>query len=174
MCRSPRLIAAYRGLPRLRVPRHPPHALARLTTLAPVASRARALSRSAVLHRTPTKHQLKRVGTNQCRRGFASHDRSAAPTAEHPASPQSITCQTALATKQVADREQEINCSPLISQCQRENLLRSTSASITKGREEYSPRAVIATPKNPDGAMARVPTGVPRTPEAACPGQELG
>ena len=32
VCRSPWLIAAYRGLPRLRVPRHPPHAFARLTT----------------------------------------------------------------------------------------------------------------------------------------------
>jgi hypothetical protein len=31
VCRSPWLIAAYHGLPRLRVPRHPPHALARLT-----------------------------------------------------------------------------------------------------------------------------------------------
>src|SRR3954453_11253993 len=32
VCHSPRLIAAYHGLPRLRVPRHPPHAFARLTT----------------------------------------------------------------------------------------------------------------------------------------------
>ena len=32
MCRSPRLIAAYHGLHRLRVPRHPPHAFSRLTT----------------------------------------------------------------------------------------------------------------------------------------------
>ena len=32
MCPSPRLFAAYRGLPRLCVPRHPPHAFARLTT----------------------------------------------------------------------------------------------------------------------------------------------
>ena len=32
VCRSPELIAAYHGLPRLRVPRHPPHAFARLTT----------------------------------------------------------------------------------------------------------------------------------------------
>jgi hypothetical protein len=31
VCSSPRLIAAYRGLPRLRVPRHPPHAFCRLT-----------------------------------------------------------------------------------------------------------------------------------------------
>src|SRR5438477_12061479 len=32
VCRSPELIAAYHGLPRLRVPRHPPHAFTRLTT----------------------------------------------------------------------------------------------------------------------------------------------
>jgi hypothetical protein len=32
VCASPELFAAYRGLPRLRVPRHPPHAFARLTT----------------------------------------------------------------------------------------------------------------------------------------------
>jgi hypothetical protein len=32
VCASPELFAAYRGLPRLRVPRHPPHALVRLTT----------------------------------------------------------------------------------------------------------------------------------------------
>ena len=31
VCRSPELFAAYRGLPRLRVPRHPPHAFCRLT-----------------------------------------------------------------------------------------------------------------------------------------------
>src|SRR2546423_13273975 len=33
VCRSPELFAAYRGLPRLRVPRHPPHAFVRLTTI---------------------------------------------------------------------------------------------------------------------------------------------
>jgi hypothetical protein len=32
VCRSPELIAAYHGLHRLRVPRHPPHAFTRLTT----------------------------------------------------------------------------------------------------------------------------------------------
>ena len=32
VCRSPKLIAAYHGLHRLRVPRHPPHAFTRLTT----------------------------------------------------------------------------------------------------------------------------------------------
>ena len=32
VCHSPWLIAAYHGLPRLRVPRHPPHAFTRLTT----------------------------------------------------------------------------------------------------------------------------------------------
>ena len=32
VCRSPELIAAYRALPRLRVPRHPPLAFARVTT----------------------------------------------------------------------------------------------------------------------------------------------
>jgi hypothetical protein len=32
VCASPELFAAYRGLPRLRVPRHPPHAFVRLTT----------------------------------------------------------------------------------------------------------------------------------------------
>ena len=34
VCHSPELFAAYRGLPRLRVPRHPPHAVVRLTTIA--------------------------------------------------------------------------------------------------------------------------------------------
>src|SRR5215213_4638140 len=33
VCRSPALFAAYRALPRLRVPRHPPLAFARLTTI---------------------------------------------------------------------------------------------------------------------------------------------
>ena len=44
VCASPELFAAYRGLPRLRVPRHPPHAFARLTTssLRRRPSRARA------------------------------------------------------------------------------------------------------------------------------------
>ena len=42
VCRSPELIAAYHGLPRLRVPRHSPHAFARLTTQL-VSSRARAI-----------------------------------------------------------------------------------------------------------------------------------
>ena len=31
VCRSPKLIAAYRGLHRLYVPRHPPHTFVRLT-----------------------------------------------------------------------------------------------------------------------------------------------
>jgi hypothetical protein len=31
VCRSPELIAAYRGLHRLYVPRHPPHTFVRLT-----------------------------------------------------------------------------------------------------------------------------------------------
>src|SRR6187551_2947542 len=42
VCRSPWLLAAYRGLPRLRVPRHPPRAFARLTTTTRSPSRARA------------------------------------------------------------------------------------------------------------------------------------
>ena len=42
MCSSPWLIAAYRGLHRLPVPRHPPHAFARLTTSS-CSSRARAI-----------------------------------------------------------------------------------------------------------------------------------
>ena len=33
MCHSPELLAAYHGLHRLRVPRHPPHAFLRLTTI---------------------------------------------------------------------------------------------------------------------------------------------
>jgi hypothetical protein len=33
VCRSPELIAAYHGLHRLRVPRHSPHALIRLTQI---------------------------------------------------------------------------------------------------------------------------------------------
>lgn len=45
VCRSPWLIAAYHGLHRLRVPRHPPHALARLTTYSLVqAEHARSTS----------------------------------------------------------------------------------------------------------------------------------
>ena len=43
VCRSPWLIAAYHGLPRLRVPRHSPHAFARLTTKLCVSSKARAI-----------------------------------------------------------------------------------------------------------------------------------
>ena len=35
VCHSPELLAAYHGLPRLRVPRHPPHAFSRLTTKSP-------------------------------------------------------------------------------------------------------------------------------------------
>src|SRR5215208_2491324 len=48
VCRSPWLIAAYHGLHRLCVPRHPPHAIARLTTkeidVASVAQRFRRFS----------------------------------------------------------------------------------------------------------------------------------
>ena len=46
VCRSPWLIAAYRGLHRLRVPRHPPHAFSRLTTKS--AKQTNALIRSAI------------------------------------------------------------------------------------------------------------------------------
>ena len=46
VCDSPELFAAYRGLPRLRVPRHPPHAFARLTTPPRQAEHARSTSRS--------------------------------------------------------------------------------------------------------------------------------
>ena len=46
VCGSPELFAAYRGLPRLRVPRHPPHAFARLTTPPRQAEHARSTSRS--------------------------------------------------------------------------------------------------------------------------------
>ncbi len=41
VCRSPRLIAAYRALHRLRVPRHPRLAFARLTTICDPAEHAR-------------------------------------------------------------------------------------------------------------------------------------
>jgi hypothetical protein len=41
VCGSPWLIAAYHGLPRLRVPRHPPHTFARLTTSVDQAEHAR-------------------------------------------------------------------------------------------------------------------------------------
>ena len=43
VCRSPWLIAAYHGLHRLRVPRHPPHAFVCLTTYSSKTSRARAI-----------------------------------------------------------------------------------------------------------------------------------
>ena len=49
MCSSPALFAAYRGLPRLRVPRHPPHALARLTTYACQAEHARSTTSDTIL-----------------------------------------------------------------------------------------------------------------------------
>jgi hypothetical protein len=45
VCRSPKLIAAYHGLHRLRVPRHPPHAFTRLTTTICSPSRAPTNSR---------------------------------------------------------------------------------------------------------------------------------
>ena len=47
VCRSPELIAAYRGLHRLYVPRHPPHTFVRLT-LSQLSSKARALERVSV------------------------------------------------------------------------------------------------------------------------------
>ena len=49
MCGSPELFAAYRGLPRLRVPRHPPYAFARLTTL-PVKQSTRDLLCAVARH----------------------------------------------------------------------------------------------------------------------------
>ena len=49
MCASPRLIAAYRGLHRLRIPRHPPHALVCLTTKF-VAKQSTRLHRSFLLY----------------------------------------------------------------------------------------------------------------------------
>ena len=67
VCRSPKLIAAYHGLRRLRVPRHPPHAFARLTTNP--SSRARAIYNDVIslifvrcdagfkAHLIPTKRQ---------------------------------------------------------------------------------------------------------------------
>ena len=50
VCSSPWLIAAYHGLPRLRVPRHPPHAFTRLTTtICAQAERLRSFSTAFVL-----------------------------------------------------------------------------------------------------------------------------
>ena len=48
VCRSPELIAAYHGLHRLRVPRHPPHAFVRLTTYNSFKQSTRDLSTSDV------------------------------------------------------------------------------------------------------------------------------
>src|SRR5262245_39265260 len=64
VCRSPELIAAYHGLRRLRVPRHPPHAFARLTTYNRVKQSTRDLSRVTILKK------LQKV--SQCR--FRIHD----------------------------------------------------------------------------------------------------
>jgi hypothetical protein len=43
VCHSPELLAAYHGLHRLRVPRHPPHAFLRLTTIDVCQAELRAL-----------------------------------------------------------------------------------------------------------------------------------
>src|SRR5215210_3282809 len=45
VCHSPELLAAYHGLPRLRVPRHPPHAFLRLTTKTDQAELTRIVSK---------------------------------------------------------------------------------------------------------------------------------
>ena|SRR6185437_13426342 len=58
VCRSPWLIAAYHGLPRLRVPRHPPHAFARLTTTCVLQAKRLHRSRSFGRTRCPTIYRV--------------------------------------------------------------------------------------------------------------------
>src|SRR5258705_11244536 len=54
VCHSPELLAAYHGLHRLRVPRHPPHAFLRLTTIS--SSKVRASYRNLPLtNPTPSR-----------------------------------------------------------------------------------------------------------------------
>ena len=52
VCRSPELIAAYRGLHRLYVPRHPPHTFVRLT-LSQMFKQSTRLLQTSVVHQLP-------------------------------------------------------------------------------------------------------------------------
>ena len=59
VCRSPWLIAAYHGLRRLRVPRHPPHAFTRLTTKLVRAPRSGAFAPSLGVPQPESRQQAR-------------------------------------------------------------------------------------------------------------------
>jgi hypothetical protein len=100
VCGSPRLIAAYRALPRLRVPRHPPLAFSRLTT--PTQSNT---PRTVDPHsRRSTNHQHA-ISSHPTRRrsiGSSARIRSqcSRPLLRAADRPSSVTCQIASRPRQ--------------------------------------------------------------------------
>src|ERR1044071_6942820 len=64
VCHSPWLIAAYHGLHRLRVPRHPPHAFTRLTTKLVRAPRSDVRTSSLGVPRSNFSQQATRMSCN--------------------------------------------------------------------------------------------------------------
>ena len=63
VCRSPELFAAYRGLHRLYVPRHPPHTFVRLT-LSQRSSKARAISNECCVSYRKAPTEVGTIGTS--------------------------------------------------------------------------------------------------------------
>src|SRR5258705_11723764 len=97
VCHSPELLAAYHGLHRLRVPRHPPHAFLRLTTYG--ASKVRASYRNLPIPiRRPSHGSRRGMHTASVKIPFPTNHSSAKrprPTTH----PLSFTFQTATATR---------------------------------------------------------------------------
>ena len=99
VCGSPRLIAAYRALPRLRVPRHPPLAFSRLTT--PTQSNT-TRSRSASRRSTNHQHAISSHSTRHRSIGSSARIRSqcSRPLLRAADRSSSVTCQKALRQRQ--------------------------------------------------------------------------
>jgi len=78
VCHSPELIAAYHGLHRLCVPRHPPHTLVRLTLSQSVKQSTRYIERVMRRYRAPSL-AAKRIGVTTLSLVFVSVNRPTRP-----------------------------------------------------------------------------------------------
>jgi hypothetical protein len=78
VCHSPELIAAYHGLHRLCVPRHPPHTLVRLTLSQSVKQSTRYIERVMRRYRAPSL-AAKRIGVTTLSLVFVSVNRHTRP-----------------------------------------------------------------------------------------------
>ncbi len=116
VCRSPWLIAAYHGLHRLRVPRHPPHAFARLTT----SNCVKQSTRINTIYILSRRH-VPEGPRDAMRIHFPRVIARLSETENRSIAPHSITCQTA-PREHANNRAQShatCNISPVRDCCQR-------------------------------------------------------